>query len=66
MADRNKEFVNQAILYVSLNDTVRRQASQIELMKTKNEELTMLVGYLKDIIVDLDPSMGNQLDALNI
>lgn len=66
MADRNKEFVNQAILFVSLNDTVRRQASQIELMKTKNEELTMLVGYLKDIIVDLDPSMGNQLDALNI
>lgn len=66
MADKNKEFVNQAMLYVSLSDTVRRQACQIELMKTKNEELTTLVGYLKEIIVDLDPSMENQFDALNI
>lgn len=66
MADKNKEFVNQALLYATLNDMVRKQACQIEIMKTKNEELTMLVGYLKDMIVDLDPSMGTQLKALKI
>lgn len=66
MADKNKEFVNQALLYATLNEMVRRQACQIEIMKTKNEELTMLVGYLKDMIIDLDPAMGTQLEALNI
>jgi len=66
MADKNKEFVNQALLYATLNDMVRKQACQIEIMKTKNEELTMLVGYLKDMIVDMDPSMSKQLEALNI
>lgn len=65
MADKNKEFVNQAMLYVSLSDTVRRQACQIELMKTKNEELTKLVDYLIDIIITLDPSMSNQLNVFN-
>ena len=66
MAHTNKEYVNQALLYASLNDIGRKQACQIEVMKTKNEELPMLVGYLKDIIVDLDPSMKQQFEALSI
>lgn len=65
MAATNKDYIKQALLYPSLNDIVKRQACQIEIMKTKNQELTRLVGYLKDIIIELDPGMSQQLELLN-
>ena len=64
---RYEEFITQAALnYYNLNNTIRRQASQIEVMKAMNQELEMLVGFLKDKVIEYDPAMKSQLEFLNI
>ena len=61
-----EEFIAQATMNnCNLNNTIRRQASQIEIMKAKNHELEMLVGFLKKKVIDYDPSMKAQLEFLN-
>lgn len=62
-----EEFITQAALHLNnLNNTIRRQAGQIEVMKAKNQELEMLVGFLKDKVIEYDPSMKAQLEFLNV
>lgn len=62
-----EDFVAQATLsFYNLNNTIRRQAGQIEVMKAKNRELEMLVILLKDKIIEYDPEMKAQLEFLNI
>ena len=51
--------------YASLKDTIRKQASQMEILRTKNNELEMMVGFLKDRLIEYDPSMKTQLEFLN-
>lgn len=60
------EFIAQTMMnYASLNETIRRQASQMEILKTKNNELEMMVGFLKDRLIECDPSMKAKLEFLN-
>lgn len=49
----------------NLKETVRRQASQMEILRNKNNELEMMVGYLKDRLIEYDPSMKSQLEFLS-
>ena len=61
------EFITRTVIdYVNLNNIIKKQECQIEVMKTKNNELQMLVGFLKDKLIEFDPSMKSQLEALNL
>ena len=61
------EFITRTVIdYVNLNNIIKNQECQIEVMKTKNNELQMLVGFLKDKLIEFDPSMKSQLEALNM
>ena len=62
-----QKFVNRTVLdFVNLSNIIKRQECQLEVMKTKNHELEMLVGFLKDKIIEFDPSMKQEFDALKI
>ena len=55
------EFITRTVIdYVNLNNIIKKQECQIEVMKTKNNELQMLVGFLKDKLIEFDPSMKSQ------
>ena len=61
------EFITRTVIdYVNLNNIIKKQECQIEVMKTKNNELQMLVGFLKDKLIEFDPSMQSQFEALNL
>lgn len=61
------EFITRTVIdYVNLNNIIKKQECQIEVMKTKNNELQMLVGFLKDKLIKFDPSMKSQFEALNL
>ena len=61
------EFITRTVIdYVNLNNIIKKQECQIEVMKTKNNELQMLVGFLKDKLIEFDPSMKSQFEALNL
>ena len=61
------EFITRTVIdYVKLNNIIKKQECQIEVMKTKNNELQMLVGFLKDKLIEFDPSMKSQFEALNL
>lgn len=61
-----QEFIAQAMMHnANLKETVRRQASQMEILRNKNNELEMMVGYLKDRLIEYDPSMKSQLEFLS-
>lgn len=63
----NKDFVIRAVIdYVNLSNIIKKQATQLEIMKSKNIELQMLVGFLKNKIIEYEPSMKSQFDALKI
>lgn len=49
----------------NLTETVKRQATQMEILRNKNNELEMMVGYLKDRLLECDPSMKAQLEFLS-
>lgn len=62
-----KDFVTRTVIdYVNFSRIIKKQESQIEVMKTKNHELEMLVGFLKDKILEYDPGMKSQFEALHI
>ena len=61
------EFITRTVIdYVNRNNIIKKQECQIEVMKTKNNELQMLVGFLKDKLIEFDPSMKSQFEALNL
>ena len=61
------EFITRTVIeYVNLNNIIKKQYFQIEVMKTKNNELQMLVDFLKDKLIEVDPSMKSQVEALNL
>ena len=61
------EFITRTVIdYVNLNNIIKKQECQIEVMKTKNNELQMLVGFLKDKLIEFYPSMKSQFEALNL
>ena len=63
----NKDFVIRIVIdYVNLSNIIKKQATQLEIMKSKNNELQMLVGFLKNKIIEYEPSMKSQFDALKI
>ena len=63
----NKDFVIRIVIdYVNLSNIIKKQAAQLEIMKSKNNELQMLVGFLKNKIIEYEPSMKSQFDALKI
>ena len=65
--NENKDFVIKTVIdYVNLSNIIKKQAAQLEIMKSKNNELQMLVGFLKNKIIEYEPSMKSQLDALKI
>ena len=62
-----KDFVTRTVIdYVNFSRIIKKQESQIEVMKTKNHELEMLVGFLKDKILEYDPGMQSQFEALHL
>lgn len=62
-----QEFVTRTVIdYVNLSNVIKKQECQLEIMKSKNKELQMLVSFLKDKIIEYDPSMKSQFDALQI
>lgn len=65
--NENKDFVIRTVIdYVNLSNIIKKQAAQLEIMKSKNNELQMLVGFLKNKIIEYEPSMKSQFDALKI
>ena len=65
--NENKDFVIRTVIdYVNLSNIIKKQATQLEIMKSKNKELQMLVGFLKNKIIEYEPSMKSQFDALKI
>ena len=63
----NKDFVIRTVIdYVNLSNIIKKQAAQLKIMKSKNNELQMLVGFLKNKIIEYEPSMKSQFDALKI
>lgn len=63
----NKDFVIRTVIdYANLSNIIKKQATQLEIMKSKNIELQMLVGFLKNKIIEYEPSMKSQFDALKI
>ena len=65
--NENKDFVIKTVIdYVNLSNIIKKQAAQLEIMKSKNNELQMLVGFLKNKIIEYEPSMKSQFDALKI
>jgi len=61
-----QEFIAQTMMnYARLNETIKQQASQMELLRNKNNELEMMVGFLKDRLVECDPAMKSKLEFLN-
>lgn len=64
---QDKDFITRvAIDYINLGNVIKRQEKQIEIMKSKNEQLEKLVAFLKDRLVEYDPAMKAQFDALQI
>jgi len=60
------DFIRQTMMnYASLENTIRKQAYQMEILKTKNNELEMMVGFLRDRLVECDPSMKAKLEFLS-
>lgn len=65
--NENKDFVIRTVIdFVNLSNIIKKQAAQLEIMKSKNNELQMLVGFLKNKIIEYEPSMKSQFDALKI
>ena len=65
--NENKDFVIRTVIdYVNLSNIIKKQAAQLKIMKSKNNELQMLVGFLKNKIIEYEPSMKSQFDALKI
>ena len=61
------EFITRTVIdYVNLNNIIKKQECQLEVMKTKNNALQKLVGFLKDKLIEFDPSMKSQFEALNL
>ena len=61
------EFITRTVIdYVTLNNIIKKQECQIEVMKTKNNELQTMVGFLQDKLIEFDPSMKRQFEALNL
>ena len=61
------EFITRTVIdYINLNNIIKKQKCQIEVMKTKNKELQMLICFLKNKLIEYDPSLESQFEALNL
>jgi len=62
-----QEFVSRTVIdFVNLNNVIKKQACQLEVMKTKNQQLETLVEYLKGKIIELNPDMKQEFDVIKI
>jgi|GEM_PF-4969595 hypothetical protein len=62
-----QEFITRAVLdNVNLGNIIKRQKRQLEIAENRNHELEMLVGFLKDKIIEYDPSMRQEFEARKI
>lgn len=45
---------------------IRKQATELVLMKNRNKELNSLVSFLKSKVLEYDPSMASQFKAIGL
>lgn len=45
---------------------ISRQATELVLMKNRNKELNSLVSFLKNKVLEYDPSMESQFKAIGL
>ena len=66
MTDYNTFLAKAIINSMMMSERLRRQSGQIRTLKARNDELNILVGYLKEKVLEYDPSMKERFESLNI
>ena len=61
-----KEQLSHEKCINQLKQIICKQATQIVLMKSRNEELTNVISFLKDKILEYEPSMESQFKTLKL
>ena len=66
MTDYNSFLAKALIDSMMMSERLRRQSGQIRTLKARNDELNILVGYLKEKVLEYDPSMKERFESLHI